>query len=91
MAFLLPFGPSRPTAACVVLACAAAGWSSSAIAVEPFALQDIRVEGLQRTDPGTVFAALPFRIGDTYTDDKAAAALRALFATGLFSDVRIVV
>ena len=52
-------------------------------------LKDIRVEGLQRTDPGTVFAALPFRIGDTYNDDKGAAALRALFATGLFKDVRI--
>ena len=39
--------------------------------------------------PGTVFAALPFRIGDTYTDEKGAAALRALFATGLFKDVRI--
>jgi outer membrane protein insertion porin family len=58
-------------------------------AVEPFVLKDIRVEGLQRTDAGTVFAALPFRIGDTYTDDKGAAALRALFATGLFKDVRI--
>ena len=30
----------------------------------------IRVEGLQRTDPGTVFGALPFRIGDNYTDEK---------------------
>ncbi len=52
-------------------------------------LKDIRVEGLQRTDAGTVFASLPFRIGDTYTDEKGAAALRALFATGLFKDVRI--
>ena len=52
-------------------------------------LKDIRVEGLQRTDAGTVFAALPFRIGDTYTDEKGSAALRALFATGLFKDVRI--
>ena len=60
-----------------------------ALAVEPFVLKDIRVEGLQRTDAGTVFAALPFRIGDTYTDDKGSAALRALFATGLFKDVRI--
>ncbi len=58
-------------------------------AVEPFKLKDIRIEGLQRTDAGTVFASLPFRIGDTYNDDKAAAALRALFATGLFRDVRI--
>ena len=60
-----------------------------AFAIEPFVLKDIRVEGLQRSDAGTVFAALPFRIGDTYTDEKAAAALRALFATGLFKDVRI--
>lgn len=58
-------------------------------AVEPFQLKDIRIEGLQRTDAGTVFASLPFRIGDTYNDEKAAAALRALFATGLFRDVRI--
>jgi len=67
----------------------AAAVVSPAWAVEPFAIKDIRVEGLQRTDPGTVFEALPFRIGDTYTDDKGAAALRALFATGLFKDVRI--
>ena len=67
----------------------AAAVMSPAWAIEPFAIKDIRVEGLQRTDPGTVFAALPFRIGDTYTDDKGAAALRALFATGLFKDVRI--
>ena len=58
-------------------------------AVEPFVIRDIRIEGLQRTDPGTVFAALPFRVGDTYTDDKGSAALRALFTTGLFKDVRI--
>lgn len=61
----------------------------SAWAVEPFVLKDIRVEGLQRADAGTVFASLPFRVGDTYTDDKGAAGLRSLFATGLFKDVRI--
>lgn len=62
---------------------------TSAWAVEPFVVKDIRVEGLQRADAGTVFAALPFRVGDTYTDDKGAASLRSLFATGLFKDVRI--
>ena len=65
-------------------ACHAPAW-----AIEPFKLKDIRIEGLQRTDAGTVFASLPFRIGDTYNDEKGAAALRALFATGLFKDVRI--
>ena len=86
---VLPFGLLRPIAALVAVAAGLA--SPLAHAVEPFVLRDIRIEGLQRTDPGTVFAALPFRIGDTYTDEKAATALRALFATGLFSDVRIVV
>ena len=87
MPFHSPLGPLRPIAALVAVAAACA--SPLALAIEPFVLKDIRVEGLQRTDPGTVFAALPFRIGDTYTDEKAATALRALFATGLFSDVRI--
>src|SRR4051812_49114370 len=77
----------RPTLVSIALATAL--HVGSAWALEPFVLKDIRVEGLQRTDPGTVFASLPFRIGDTYTDEKGAAALRALFATGLFKDVRI--
>lgn len=87
---MLPSAPSslfRPALLSVV--CLAALATPAAHAVEPFVLQDIRVEGLQRTDAGTVFAALPFRVGDTYSDDKGAAALRALFATGLFKDVRI--
>ena len=58
-------------------------------AVDPFSLRDIRVEGLQRVEPGTVFASLPFRVGDTYSDDKGAAAIRSLFGLGLFNDVRI--
>jgi outer membrane protein insertion porin family len=77
----------RPAAA-VVLSLAALA-VPAVRAAEPFPIEDIRVEGLQRTDPGTVFASLPFRASDTYTDEKGAAALRALFATGLFKDVRI--
>ena len=79
---LVRFAPSA-------IALAVALQVGDARAVEPFVLKDIRVEGLQRSDAGTVFAALPFRIGDTYTDEKGAAALRALFATGLYKDVRI--
>jgi outer membrane protein insertion porin family len=79
--------PFRPSVLSVALALALQ--VGSAWAVEPFVLKDIRVEGLQRSDAGTVFASLPFRIGDTYTDEKGAAALRALFATGLFKDVRL--
>jgi outer membrane protein insertion porin family len=58
-------------------------------AVNPFTVRDIRVEGLQRVEPGTVFASLPFRVGDTYSDEQGAAAIRALFGLGLFSDVRL--
>jgi outer membrane protein insertion porin family len=83
-----PLGRFSPAAALVV-AVATLAAAPAARAVTPFVLKDIRVEGLQRIDPGTVFAALPFRIGDTYTDDKGSAALRALFITGLFKDVRI--
>ena len=58
-------------------------------AVDPFTLRDIRVEGLQRVEPGTVFASLPFRIGDQYSDDKGSTAIRSLFGLGLFSDIRL--
>ena len=72
---------------CVLVAAAIS--SMSAWAVEPFKLKDIRVEGLQRIESGTVFASLPFRIGDMYNDESGAAAIRALFALGLFKDVRL--
>ncbi|MCS4510823.1 outer membrane protein assembly factor BamA [Xylophilus ampelinus] len=63
--------------------------ANAAWAVEPFTLRDIRVEGLQRVEPGTVFASLPFRVGDGYNDDKGAGAIRQLFGLGLFKDVRL--
>ncbi|MDO9143630.1 outer membrane protein assembly factor BamA [Rhodoferax sp.] len=63
--------------------------AQSAWAVNPFTVRDIRIEGLQRVEPGTVFVSLPVRVGDTYNDDKGAAAIQSLFALGLFKDVRI--
>ncbi len=54
-----------------------------------FTVKDIRVEGVQRTDPGTVFSYLPIKVGETLTAEKAQQALRALFATGFFKDVRL--
>jgi outer membrane protein insertion porin family len=74
-------------AAFKLMACALV--SIPAWAVEPFTVRDIRVEGLQRIEPGTVFASLPFRVGDRYSDEQGAAAIRALFALGLFKDVRL--
>lgn len=60
---------------------------SSAWAIEPFTVRDIRVEGIQRTEAGTVFSYLPIKVGDTMDDQQAAAAIRALYTTGFFKDV----
>lgn len=64
-------------------------FSAPVLAFEPFAVKDIRVEGIQRTEAGTVFSYLPVKVGDTLTDEKAAQSIKALFATGFFKDVRI--
>jgi outer membrane protein insertion porin family len=58
-------------------------------AVEPFVVQDVRVEGLQRVEAGTVFATIALRAGDRFDDEKGAASIRSLFALGLFKDVRL--
>jgi len=78
------FGARTATAVAAMVFAAQAAW-----ALEPFKVQDIRVEGLQRVEPGTVFASMPLRVGDEYSDDKGAAAIRALFGLGLFKDVRL--
>jgi len=63
--------------------------STPALAIDPFTVKDIRVEGIQRTEAGTVFSYLPVKVGDTLNDEKVAQAIKALFATGFFKDVRI--
>lgn len=63
--------------------------AQTAWAVQPFEVKDIRVEGLQRVEPGTVFASIPVRVGETYNDEKGTAAIRSLFALGLFKDIRL--
>src|SRR5512140_3793540 len=64
-------------------------WVGAAHAFDPFVVRDIRVEGIQRIEAGTVFSYLPVKVGETMTDEKAAAAIKALFATGFFKDVRL--
>ncbi len=63
--------------------------SAPLMAADPFVVKDIRVEGLQRVEPGTVFSYLPVRVGETFTDDKGADAIRALYNTGFFKDVKV--
>ncbi|RYE57954.1 MAG: outer membrane protein assembly factor BamA, partial [Hyphomicrobiales bacterium] len=80
----LPLFSRRLIAAATFALC-----SGSVLAVDPFTVRDIRVEGIQRTEAGTVFNYLPVKVGDTFTDDKGSAAIKALYATGFFKDVRV--
>ena len=58
-------------------------------AAQEFVIQDIRVEGLERITPGTVFNYLPMKVGDTFDDSRSTEAVKALFKTGFFDDVRL--
>ncbi len=62
---------------------------SASNAAEPFVVQDIRLEGLQRISAGTVFNYLPIKVGDRVDSKRTGEALRALYKTGFFRDVRI--
>src|SRR6266704_187225 len=73
----------------MLVAMLAALFVHAALAFEAFTVKDIRVEGAQRTDPGTVFNYLPIKVGDRIDDEKASAAIKALYATGFFRDVRL--
>ena len=73
----------------LTLALAAILAAQPVFAAEPFVVKDIRVEGIQRTEAGTVFSYLPVKVGDVMTDEKTAAAIKALYATGFFKDVRL--
>ncbi|EXI82440.1 MAG: Outer membrane protein Omp85 [Candidatus Accumulibacter appositus] len=67
----------------------AALFAAGATAMEPFTVKDVRVEGIQRVEAGTVFSYLPIKVGETMNDEKAAQVIKTLFATGFFKDVRI--
>jgi outer membrane protein insertion porin family len=71
------------------LAAAILATASVGVAAQEFTVRDIRVEGIQRTEAGTVFSYLPLRVGDRYDPERGVAAIRALYATGLFKDVRL--
>jgi len=75
-----------PSLLTALLACLA---SHAAWAFDPFVVKDIRVEGVQRTEAGTIFSYLPIKVGERLDDERAAQAVKALFATGFFRDVRL--
>ena len=58
-------------------------------AASDFVIKDIRIEGIARTEPGTVLSHLPFQVGDEFTSAKGNTAIHALYGSGLFRDVRL--
>lgn len=52
-------------------------------------IREIRVSGNRRVEPETVRSYLRFSVGDAYDAGKVDQSIRALFSTGLFSDVQI--
>jgi len=80
---------ARAAVSALVASLVASAVSCAAWAVEPFVVRDIRVEGVQRTEPGTIFSYLPIKVGDRVTDEKISDAVKALYATGFFRDVRL--
>ena len=72
-----------------VFGCFLALFLSFAVQAQTFRVSDIRVEGLQRVSAGTVFSALPIRVGDVLNQADIQNATRELFKVGYFSDVAI--
>jgi outer membrane protein insertion porin family len=60
-----------------------------ALAFDVFRVSDIRVEGLQRISPGTVFNYLPVQVGDQFSQYESERTIRALFKSGYFKNVSL--
>lgn len=71
------------------MALAALTLSLQIVHAEEFIVDDIQVEGLTRISPGTVFNYLPITVGDKVDEKRSQEAVRALFKTGFFKDVRL--
>lgn len=59
------------------------------LAAETFRVEQIRVDGLQRISEGTVFSFLPLDVGDELTPAIARSAIRDLFRSGFFDDIKL--
>jgi outer membrane protein insertion porin family len=81
--------PGRRRRASAALAAVALAASIAVSAADPFTVRDIRVEGVQRTEAGTIFSYLPIKVGERVDDERLSQAVKALYATGFFRDVRL--
>lgn len=64
-------------------------FSTRLFAVEPFLVEDMRITGADRISQGTIFSYLPIERGDTVDLNAIKAAIKSLFDTGYFSDIKL--
>lgn len=57
-------------------------------AADEFIVRDIQIEGLVRLTPANVYGMIPVNSGDRVNDATIANAIRSLYATGLFDDIK---
>ena len=64
-------------------------WANAALGADSFVISDIRVEGLQRISEGTIFNYMPLNAGDVLDSSNVRSAIRELYRTGFFQDIRM--
>ncbi|MGK5735431.1 outer membrane protein assembly factor BamA [Acinetobacter junii] len=57
-------------------------------AADEFIAQDIRIDGLVRLTPASIYSMLPVNSGDRVSDPMIAESIRTLYASGLFDDIK---
>ncbi|RZG83550.1 outer membrane protein assembly factor BamA [Acinetobacter venetianus] len=57
-------------------------------AADEFLARDIRIDGLVRLTPASIYSMLPINSGDRVSDPMIAEAIRTLYASGLFDDIK---
>ncbi len=73
----------------LVLALVAVAVAFPAFGFDSFVVSDIRIEGLQRISPGTVFNYFPVKVGDPFDVKTSEQALAALFKSGFFKNIQL--
>ena len=63
--------------------------AKTVLAADGFIVDDIQVRGLQRISAGTVYNYLPVNVGENFSEEKQANAIRSLFNTGFFKDITL--
>jgi len=81
--------PLRTKKTAIASAIAALVLTGQAYAFQPFTIREIRAEGLERLEIGTVLTYLPLSVGDELNDATSRQAIKSLYGSGLFQDVQL--